>query len=107
MSADVEALLRELDGLLSDLKETLHNTTNFNPEDRQAKLMRAQRLLQNIKSTKELCLLEARSLLSAQEKAEVEDALKKRMEVYRDLYYEFNNKKNEIDRDQLQAEAGE
>eukprot|EP01056_Protomagalhaensia_sp_Gyna25_P001867 Protomagalhaensia_sp_Gyna_25__1866@NODE_198_length_4488_cov_14_125646_g153_i0_p3_GENE_NODE_198_length_4488_cov_14_125646_g153_i0NODE_198_length_4488_cov_14_125646_g153_i0_p3_ORF_typecomplete_len220_score67_90VSNARE_C/PF12352_8/7_9e02VSNARE_C/PF12352_8/2_8e05Sec20/PF03908_13/3_3e02Sec20/PF03908_13/4_3e02Sec20/PF03908_13/0_0014DUF948/PF06103_11/2_4DUF948/PF06103_11/1_2DUF948/PF06103_11/6e02Laminin_I/PF06008_14/0_061Laminin_I/PF06008_14/14Laminin_I/PF06008_14/38ArsC/PF03960_15/0_072DUF1307/PF06998_ len=105
MSADVEALLRELDGLLSDLKETLHNTTNFNPEDRQAKLMRAQRLLQNIKSTKELCLLEARSLLSGQEKAEVEDALRKRMEVYRELYYEFNNKKNEIDRDQLQAEA--
>eukprot|EP01053_Blabericola_migrator_P005998 Blabericola_migrator_1__5997@NODE_3022_length_2104_cov_171_231222_g1890_i0_p3_GENE_NODE_3022_length_2104_cov_171_231222_g1890_i0NODE_3022_length_2104_cov_171_231222_g1890_i0_p3_ORF_typecomplete_len113_score27_84VSNARE/PF05008_15/1_8e02VSNARE/PF05008_15/0_0014Paxillin/PF03535_13/0_01ArsC/PF03960_15/0_036AAA_23/PF13476_6/0_035DUF5344/PF17279_2/0_077SYCE1/PF15233_6/2_4e02SYCE1/PF15233_6/0_071DUF1318/PF07027_12/0_1ING/PF12998_7/2_4DUF3802/PF12290_8/0_099DUF812/PF05667_11/0_099BAG6/PF12057_8/1_2BAG6/ len=106
MSADVDALLRELDALLGDLKETLHNTTNFNPEDRQSKLMRAQRLIQSVKTTKEACLLEARSLPSASEKAEVEEALRKRMELYRELYYEYNNKKNEIDRDQLQAEAG-
>eukprot|EP01055_Gregarina_sp_Pseudo9_P004931 Gregarina_sp_Pseudo_9__4930@NODE_516_length_2662_cov_8_912695_g487_i0_p2_GENE_NODE_516_length_2662_cov_8_912695_g487_i0NODE_516_length_2662_cov_8_912695_g487_i0_p2_ORF_typecomplete_len220_score54_98VSNARE_C/PF12352_8/1_9e03VSNARE_C/PF12352_8/2_1e05Sec20/PF03908_13/3_3e02Sec20/PF03908_13/2_4e02Sec20/PF03908_13/8_8e05RTC/PF01137_21/0_007Bac_GDH/PF05088_12/0_075FUSC/PF04632_12/0_08DUF1307/PF06998_11/1_3e03DUF1307/PF06998_11/0_35VSNARE/PF05008_15/0_11VSNARE/PF05008_15/74Synaptobrevin/PF00957_21/4_1e len=105
MSADVEVLLRELDVVLGELKETLHNTTNFNPEDRQLKLTRAQRSIQSIKTLKEACLLEARSLASAQERSDVEDALRRRMQVFRDLCNDFQNKKNEIDRDQLQAEA--
>lgn len=105
MSADVEVLLRELDALLGDLKETLHHTTNFNAEDRQLKLLRAQRYIQSVKTVKEACLLEARSLASPQERADVEEALRRRMEVFRDLCNEYTNKKNEIDRESLQAGA--
>lgn len=105
--SEVEPFLYELDRLLAEFRETLNRVVNFDLDDRQAKLGRCRRCIHEIDSAKQAAILEGRRIRDPHEKASVEQAIKKRMEMYRELVEVYETKKGEIDRVQLQAAEDE
>lgn len=104
LTAEFDSILKELDIILTELRETLNSINNFNHDDREHKLAKARRIIDSAHTAKQAAVLEARCIIDSMSKSEAEEALRKRMEVFKRLVDDHARKQTEIDRDQLQAE---
>lgn len=105
MGAEADTLLREIESSMTELRDVLRSINNFNPDDRKPKLLRCQRIIQSIRTSKDALSLEIKGIQFQEEKAELRQSLKKHMEVFRSLVDNYEFKRTEIDRDQIQAEV--
>ncbi|XP_055388854.1 uncharacterized protein LOC129617828 [Condylostylus longicornis] len=107
MYDDIAAQSRELDKTLDDFRETLRHINNFNAEDRRQRIYRCGQLEQQAKTLRSAILLEIKAMDDEEVKNKYKTQLKEKNRTFKNLCSQLEMKKNEIDRDLLEAEANE
>lgn len=99
----VEAQSHELDALLDEFRATLRQINNFNFGDRQQKLQICAQLEQQIKTVRAGYILEVKTLEDKESQNKCRQWLRERNATFQNLVCEYEIRKNEIDRNLLEA----
>lgn len=103
MHEDVEAQLRELGKALDDFGETLRQINNFNAENRRQGIHKCNQLEQQAKTLRSAVLLEIKAVENDNMRQQYKDQLREKHEIFKNLCAQLEMKKNEIDRELLEA----
>lgn len=103
MFDDVNAQSRELEKTLDDFRDTLRHINNFNSEDRRQRIYRCDQLEQQAKTLRSAIVLEIKAMEDEEVRKKYKTQLKEKNQTFKNLCAQLEMKKNEIDRDLLEA----
>lgn len=103
MYDDVNAQTRELEKTLDDFREILRNINNFNADERRQRFHRCDQLEQQAKTLRSAILLEIKSMQDEEMQKKYKTQLREENQTLKNLCAQLEMKKNEIDRDLLEA----
>lgn len=99
----VSVQTREFERTLDDFRDTLRQINNFNAENRRQRIYRCEQLGQQCKTLRAAIVLEIKSMDNEEMKNKYKEQLKELTVTYKNLTSQLEMKKNEIDRDLLEA----